>query len=196
MFPECLALIYARILSDRDGDQLGVRRQLADCEALAERKGWAIVERYVDDDVSAYSGRVRPAYRRMLEDLDAGIVEALIVSALGSPPSSTSRARGVLRSLRPGRVRHMASVTGDVDLATDDGQFMARILGRPSPGRRATRKSRRITRKHQELAQAGRIAGGGTRGYGYEQDRRTIRADEAAVIRECAERFLAGESIR
>jgi len=29
--------IYVRISSDRDGDQLGVRRQLADCERLAER---------------------------------------------------------------------------------------------------------------------------------------------------------------
>jgi hypothetical protein len=57
-------------------------------------------------------------------------------------------------------------------------------------------KSRRATRKHQELAQAGKIAGGGTRPYGYESDKRTIREQEAAVIRECATRLLAGESLR
>jgi site-specific DNA recombinase len=32
------AAIYARISSDRDGDLLGVRRQVEDCERLIERK--------------------------------------------------------------------------------------------------------------------------------------------------------------
>jgi site-specific DNA recombinase len=67
--------IYARISSDRDGDQLGVSRQVVDCEKLAERKGWEVVERYVDDDVSAYNGRARPAYRRIFEDLKAGVID-------------------------------------------------------------------------------------------------------------------------
>jgi site-specific DNA recombinase len=49
--------IYARISSDREGDGLGVSRQLEDCERLAERKGWQVVEQYVDDDVSAWSVR-------------------------------------------------------------------------------------------------------------------------------------------
>jgi site-specific DNA recombinase len=40
------------------------------------------------------------------------------------------------------------------------------------------------------------MAGGGTRPYGYESDRLTIRESEAAVIRECATRLLAGEAIR
>ncbi len=44
-----------------------MRRQVEDCERLVARQGWEVAERYVDDDVSAYSGRVRPAYRRMLD---------------------------------------------------------------------------------------------------------------------------------
>jgi hypothetical protein len=57
-------------------------------------------------------------------------------------------------------------------------------------------KSRRIRRKHEELAAAGKVSGGGTRPYGFASDRRTIRPGEAAVIREAATRFLAGESLR
>ncbi len=77
MFPEWLlwlvrAGIYARISSDREGDGLGVARQLEDCERLAERKGWRVAERYVDDDVSAWSGKRRPEYERMLDDLRGG----------------------------------------------------------------------------------------------------------------------------
>ena len=73
------AAIYARISSDREGDQLGVRRQLEDCERMAEQRGWQVAERYVDDDVSAYNGRVRPEYQRMLADLRSGHVEAVAV---------------------------------------------------------------------------------------------------------------------
>ena len=73
------AAIYARISSDRDGDHLGVNRQVEDCERLIARKGWEVAERYVDDDVSAYSGKVRPAYRRMLDDVGGGFLDAVVV---------------------------------------------------------------------------------------------------------------------
>jgi site-specific DNA recombinase len=71
--------IYARISSDREGDQLGVRRQVADCEELAERLGWSVVDRYVDNDVSAYRGKPRPEYRRLLEDIGGRQVDAVVV---------------------------------------------------------------------------------------------------------------------
>ena len=87
MFPEWVARsavavrvgVYARISSDREADGLGVRRQLEDCERLAERKGWEVVERYVDDDVSAWSGRTRPEYARCLDDLRTGVIDGLLV---------------------------------------------------------------------------------------------------------------------
>jgi site-specific DNA recombinase len=72
--------IYARISSDREGDNLAVSRQLADCEQLAVRRGWKVVERYVDSDISAYSGKRRPEYQRLLDDVDAGAVEAVLVT--------------------------------------------------------------------------------------------------------------------
>ncbi len=57
--------IYARISRDPDGDMLGVTRQLEDCRAEAERRGWTVAEEYVDDDTSAYSGKERPEYARL-----------------------------------------------------------------------------------------------------------------------------------
>ena len=87
MFPEWLLLsavragIYARISSDREGDGLGVARQIEDCERLAEQRGWRWSERYVDDDVSAWSGKPRPEYARMLEDFEAGAINAVLVCA-------------------------------------------------------------------------------------------------------------------
>jgi len=79
--PKAVA-IHARISSEPEGDRLGVTRQVDDCRAMAERRGWPVAELYVDDDVSAYSGKPRPAYRRMLEDIRSGSVDAVVVGHL------------------------------------------------------------------------------------------------------------------
>src|SRR5690554_1503754 len=71
--------VYARISQDRSGDELGVRRQLEDCRVEAERRGWTVAQEYVDDDVSAYSGKKRPAYEQMLTDLAEGRRDAVMV---------------------------------------------------------------------------------------------------------------------
>jgi site-specific DNA recombinase len=36
--------IYARISQDRAGDGLGTTRQVKDCRAEAERRGWPVAE--------------------------------------------------------------------------------------------------------------------------------------------------------
>lgn len=189
------AAIYARISSDRDGQQLGVNRQVADCRALAERRSWPVTEVYTDDDQSAYSGKTRPAYRRLLEDMRSGAVDAVVVWHLDRLHRQPKELEEFFEACDAAGVTHLASVTGDVDLGTDDGRFMARILGAVSR-KESDDKSRRIRRKALELAQAGKIGGGGTRPYGYEQDRRRIRRPEARVIREVAVRILAGDSLR
>jgi site-specific DNA recombinase len=172
-----------------------VERQLEDCERLAERRGWQIVERFVDDDVSAWSGRRRPEYARCLEALRSGAIEGLLVydlDRLHRQPRELEEFIGLCEQLR---LTSVASASGDIDLTTADGQFQARILGAVAK-KESDDKSRRIRRKHEELAVAGKVSGGGSRPYGYEPDKRTIRPAEAAIVRECARRFLAGESIR
>ncbi len=189
------AAIYARISSDRDGDELGVRRQISDCEQLAERKHWTVTDRYVDNDISAYRGAARPEYRRLLEDMAAGLIDAVLVWHLDRLHRQPKELEEFFEAVDASGVTRLASVTGDVDLATDDGRFMARILGAVSR-KESDDKSRRIRRKAEEIALEGRVGGGGDRPFGFEADRVTIRESEALIIRECAARFLAGDSIR
>ena len=59
--------------------RLGVRRQVGDCRQLAAQLGWTVAEEYIDNDVSAYSGKRRPGYERMMADLADGIRDAVIV---------------------------------------------------------------------------------------------------------------------
>jgi len=188
------AAIYARISSDPDGDQLGVTRQVDDCRALAERRSWPIASTYIDDDRSAYSGKPRPEYRRLLADISAGLVDAVVVWHLDRLHRQPRELEAFLDVCDAAHVKNLASVTGDVDLGTDDGRFMARILG--AVARKASDDmSRRISRKNLERALAGKPAGAGKR-YGYQADRVTLEPTEAAIVREAAARIIAGDSLR
>lgn len=194
MAPQAAA-IYARISSDPDGTRMAITRQIEDCRAFAQRRRWQVADCYVDDDISAYSGRRRPEYERMLSDLGAGRVDGVIVYHLDRLHRRPRELEDFLDVCARAGVRDMACVTGEIDLATHDGQFHARILGAVSR-KESDDKSRRISRKHLEIARAGRVSGGGARPYGYAEDRVTIVREEAAVIREMAQRILAGDSLR
>jgi site-specific DNA recombinase len=188
--------IYVRISDDRAGEGLGVARQLSDCEALAAAKGWRVVERYEDNDVSAYSGKPRPAYERMVADIRAGLIEAVVVynfDRLHRQPGEFEDFYAVCK--QAGITGSLATCQGKIDLSSDDGLFMARILAAVA-AKESDDKARRIGRKHEEIAQAGRPSGGGSRAYGFERDGLSVRESEAMVIRECARRALAGESLR
>jgi site-specific DNA recombinase len=187
--------IYARISSDREGDGLGVNRQLEDCKQLAELRGWQVAETYVDDDVSAYSGTTRPEYARMLHDLQTGTINGVLVYHLDRLHRQPKELEDFFDVCKEAGVDDLATVTGRIDLADPDGQFQARILGAVAK-KESDDKSRRIRRKHEELAANGKISGGGSRPYGYEADKLTLRPAEAAVIKDCAKRLLAGEPVR
>ncbi|MEI6404033.1 MAG: recombinase family protein, partial [Actinomycetota bacterium] len=70
--------IYTRISSDPDGTAQGVTRQLEDCRKLAAARGWTVVDEYVDNDVSAYSGKRRPEYERLMTDVTSGRIGAVV----------------------------------------------------------------------------------------------------------------------
>jgi DNA invertase Pin-like site-specific DNA recombinase len=71
------AAVYLRQSLDRDGTGLAIARQRDDCLKLCVERGWEPVE-YVDNDTSASSGKARPAYMRMLADIDAGHLRAVV----------------------------------------------------------------------------------------------------------------------
>jgi len=59
--------IYCRISQDRAGESLGVERQAEECRALAEHLGHEIEHVYIDNDLSATTGRTRPQFEAMLK---------------------------------------------------------------------------------------------------------------------------------
>ena len=188
------AAIYAQISHDPEGDQLGVKRQIADCQVFAAGRGWPVAEVYVHDDRSAYSGKPRPEYRRMLADIADGAIDAVVVWHLDRLHRQPRELEEFFEVCDAAGMRSMASISGDIDLSTHDGRFLARILGAVAR-KESDDKSRRIARKHLEMAQAGKSTGGGTRPW-YRSDRLTVEPTEAAATREAAARIRAGDSLR
>ncbi|MFD7790994.1 recombinase family protein [Streptomyces sp. NPDC059759] len=153
------AVIYCRISQDRTGAGLGVDRQRQDCEALAERNGWDVVEVYVDNDVSAYSGKKRKRYEDMLADLELG--KATVVIAWHTDRlhrSPTELEKYIDLSERRGVATHTVQA-GTIDLATPSGRMTARILGAVAR-QESEHKGHRVARARQQKAMAGEWAGG------------------------------------
>ncbi|WP_082632578.1 recombinase family protein [Mycobacterium kyorinense] len=188
------AAIYARISSDAEGTGLGVARQVEDCRKLAADRGWPVGAEYVDNDVSAFSGKPRRQYARMLADLASGERDAVIVYNLDRLHRRPVELEEFVTLCESVGVRDVATVTADIDLGNDDGLFMARIFA-AFAAKESGRKSARIRRKMLQNAQAG-LPHGSVRPFGYEADKITVRDSEAAVIRQMVDRYLAGQSLR
>lgn len=187
------AAIYCRISQDRAGAGLGIARQESDCRAVCERRGWTVVEVYTDNDVSAYSGKARPSWTRLLDDVRAGRLDAVV----GWHVDRLTRSPRELEDVIDMADRHgleLATVTGEVDISTPTGRLVARMLG-AAARHEAEHKAERQKPQRRQAAEAGRVSGGGTRPFGFADDRVTILEEEAAVIRGCATRVLANESL-
>lgn len=189
------AAVYVRISEDREGAGLGVKRQEADCRALAAQVGWGIADVYVDNDLSAYSGKPRPGYRRLLEDLGTGTVDAVLAWHTDRLHRAPAELEEFIRVCDTRGVEVRTVKAGELDLGTASGRMVARILGDVAR-HESEHKAERIRRKHLELAEAGKVVGGGSRPFGFEPDRRTLRESEAELIREAARRVLSGDSLR
>jgi site-specific DNA recombinase len=159
------AVVYVRISQDRTGAGLGVDRQRQDCEALAKRHGWQIVETYIDNDISAFSGKKRPGYRRMLADLDRGTAAVVIAwhtDRLHRSP--TELEEYIALSEKRGIATHTCQA-GIIDLSTPSGRMTARILGAVAR-QESEHKGERVRRARLQRAQAGQW-GGGIRPFGW-----------------------------
>ena len=193
------AAIYTRISDDETGDALGVARQEADCRALAERLGWEVVGVYEDNDVSAsrYARKARPAWRRMLAAVEAGEVEAIVCWDQDRLVRRPLELEHLFAACDRAGVRHLATVSGETDLSTADGMFKARILGAVA-AKESDNLSRRVRRKHAELAALGRWQGGPLP-YGYRRGGPGgIEVDEAEAseVRWAVDYVLGGGSLR
>lgn len=189
------AAVYTRLSYSPDGSVETVERQEADCRRVAERLGADIGEVFCDNNRSAWRRGVRrPGWEQMLQQITDGRWD-IIITYHGDRLMRQPRDLEALLRIADDRALQLASVQGLRDLSNPDDRFILRIETAHAC-RSSDDTSRRVRDKAEAAAAAGRFQPGRYRGYGYSRDGMTIVEPEAAVIREAADRVLAGASLR
>ena len=153
------AAIYARISRDQQGQGLGVDRQEQLCRTLAESLGLEVGEVYTDNDISAYSGRRRPAYEKMLDDIQAGRIGAVLCYHSDRLMRRTRELERYIDICRPrGVVTHQVTA-GLLDLSSATGLAVAKTVAAWSQ-HESDHKGERIAAQKAQAAAAGKFLGG------------------------------------
>lgn len=180
-----VASIYCRISADKTGEGLGVERQEAECRTLCERLGFEVGEVFVDNDISATSGKTRPAFERLLKS-NPQVVVTWHTDRLARLTKDLER----LISLD---VPVHAVTAGHLDLSTPSGRAVARTVTAWATFETEQKSLRQVAAARQK-AEKGRPAWGGTRVVGFERDGAHI-GREAVAIRAGYSALLEGASL-
>lgn len=155
------AALYLRQSLDRDGRSEGIERQRARCRSLAEARGWAVADEYVDNDVSASKPRgVGTAWHRLIEDAKADRIDVVVAV---NEDRLLRGIRDLLTLIESGL--KVATVDGEIDLTTADGEFRATMsagLARFEVRRKGERQKRANDQRRGDGLPAG-----GRRAFGY-----------------------------
>jgi site-specific DNA recombinase len=187
------AMIYTRISDDQTGRGLGVARQLEDCKALAERHGWAVVNHFDDNDISAYSGKRRPGFEAMLDAMKAGEFDALLCWHTDRLYRTMRDLERVIEIADAKRIEIRTVQGGTLDLSTSAGRMVARILGSVAR-QESEHSSERRKRANAQRAAAGQWSTT-RRPFGYTRTGEPVEP-EAAAIKMAVHDVLAGKSVR
>jgi DNA invertase Pin-like site-specific DNA recombinase len=187
------AAIYTRISEDKTGEKAGVTRQLEDCEALAASLGWTVVAHFDDNDISAYSGRRRPGFEDLLEAMESGEVNALLCWHTDRLHRSMKDLERFIEIAEPARVSIKTVQAGELDLSTNAGRMVARILGSVARQESEHHGERRVRACVQK---AGRGAWEtANRPFGYTLAGKPLEP-EAQAIRDAVADVLDGKSLQ
>lgn len=191
------AAIYARHSTDRQ-NPASSDDQVEACRSSLERLGADLVETYADPEVSGYR-RDRPGLKRLLRDIEAGMVDVVVCEALDRIARDGEDINWLGKKLSYHRVRLFTSSEGEID---EMKLAVAGMLGSMF----LTGLRNKTFRGLRARVLAGRLAGG--RAYGYRKASRTdeagkvvngvfeIEESEAGIVRRIYRDFAAGLSSR
>jgi site-specific DNA recombinase len=193
--------IYCRISEDRADGALGVGRQREDCLKIAAAKGWQVVDTYIDNNSSAsrYSRKARTEYLRLLDDIEAGKLDAVVIWMEDRLQRQVLELAEFLKVCEKAGVHKIASVGGEFDVADPDQRNMLYIKAAMAEAEVEKLRSR-VQRQRLQAAQRGEPHPGGRRGFGFVGAGRSAVAAaqvsrERELIRDAADRVLAGQSV-
>ena len=123
------AAIYTRVsTTDQAEEGYGLDAQMEQCRAMATVKGWDIAAHFSDDGISGTKSEdKRPGLAALTEAIDAGIVDAVIISSLDRLGRSTRLVLRIVDSMDSSGV-DLVSCKEALDTSTPSGRFVLRMF--------------------------------------------------------------------
>lgn len=182
------AVIYTRI--SRDDTRLGRAndRQEEKCRAKALYKEYDIVDVVDDNNVSAYSGKDRPGWQRVLEMVRTGEVDIILAYHMDRITRSMKDLEELIDLCMETGVG-VDTATGDIELTSDMGRMVARILAAVARAE-VERKGQRQRDAYEQRAIEGLPHA--VKCFGYKNGTMEIEPVEADAIQAAAEDVLSG----
>jgi site-specific DNA recombinase len=192
--------IYLRVSTDEQADSgLGIAAQRARCEAQALAKGWPAAGVYADEGISGTiaPGPKRPALARLLGDVAAGLVNAVIVLDLSRLARSVKLVTSMIDELDAAGAAFV-SCKENFDTSTAMGRAMLGIVAVFGQLERDLTSERTVAALGERGKQHGYKAGRLPFGYRREPGRELIEVDQAAapVVAAIFDQRAAGASMR
>lgn len=168
-----VASIYVRISLDKTGKELGVERQEQECREMCVRLGYEVGQVFVDNDLSATSGVVRPAFERLLKSKPE-VVVCWHVDRFIRLSSDLERAVALgidIHSVKAGML----------DLSGASGRMVARIVVAVAQHEGEQKGERQRSSHYQRAARGGHFWGCAP--FGYTKGGEPVPGEAEALLR-------------
>ncbi len=194
------AAIYVRVSTeDQAKEGFSLDAQLERLRSYCSARGWKVYREYVDD---GYSGRTtsRPAYRRMLEEIDSW--DVLLVMKMDRIHRNSRNFMEMMDLLRK-KNKEFVSMTESLDTSTAMGRFVVDIIQRIAQleseqigervlagmEQKARTEVERLGDRHPYLGFAHPY------GYTYERGELRVKPEEARYVRMIFEEYRKGRTL-
>ena len=185
--------IYARVSTeDQAKEGFSLDSQLEKLRSYCKARGWEIAGEYIDD---GYSGRDvrRPAYQKMMEDIDKW--DVLLVMKMDRIHRNSKNFMLMMEQLRR-KNKEFVSMTESLDTSTAMGRFVMDIIQRIAQ-LESEQIGERVYDGMRQKAKQGKGLLGSPAPFGYRYvDGELVEVDEELKIaREIFDAYLGGKSI-
>lgn len=194
-------VIYVRVSKAR-GDQTSLSSQEKQCKLYAAERGWEIVATFIEDGKSAYRKNAkRPRFDEAMSMIERKVANVFLVWKLDRFYRSGTEFQKAWNRIDDAGAHFASVMEKNLDTSTATGrQYLSNLAFAAEI--ESENRSQRTTAWHIERnsdMEAGGAVGGGHRPFGYDrisQGHLTINEKEAELIRQAADRFEHGESLR
>jgi len=187
------AASYERVSSDeqaREGFSLEVQGEKNVSHIVAQ--GWKLHDRYIDPGKSAKNLK-RPDMQRLLEDINKGLVQVVVVHKLDRLTRNIGDLHELLMLFDRQSIK-LVSINENIDTSSAMGRMFVYMLGIFAQWYREN-LSEEVIKGQRKRAEKG-LRNSSSRPYGYNVNPEDlslyINEDEAPIVRQVFDRFLSG----